>query len=241
MNILVVDDDQALVAFITILLEKSGYRVTRAGDGKSALQSIREQEPDLVLLDVALPHMNGFAVCREIRRFSDVPIIFLSARSSTHDRVAGLSSGGDDYLPKPFEPDELLARIVAVLRRVSLTRTDNLSSLSRGGLTLVPISHTVIARERTITLTPIEFRLLYYLMLNSGSVLSPQQILDRVWGYTDTGDHALVNTYIYRLRNKIEPDSASRRYIRTIYALGYMFPAEVEREPLGRLGDKMTI
>lgn len=226
MEILVADDDLASVKLTSFLLEDAGYKVIKAYDATGVLQAIEQRSPDLVLLDVSMPKMNGFDICRQIRRMSDVPIIFVTGSGQLQDRVTGLQIGGDDYLVKPFEPAELLARVEAVLRRRNSEMVNPVTRISQGPLTLDPIEHTVLFDDgRSVVLTPIEFRLLYYLMQNSGRVLSPSQILSRVWGYDYEGESNLVAVYIRRLRAKIEPDADSPRHIITVRNLGYKFVA----------------
>jgi DNA-binding response OmpR family regulator len=224
MHILVADDDLPSVKLTSFLLEEAGYRVMKAYDGPSILQSVEQHAPDLVLLDVSMPKTTGFDICRQIRRTSDVPIIFLSARSQLQDKVTGLQIGGDDYLVKPFEPSELLARVEAVLRRRNSDMLNPSARLSHGDITLDPVEHKVLfADERSIELTPLEFRLLYYLMKNAGRVLSTSQILNKVWGYDYEGESNLVAVYIRRLRTKVEPDAEQPRHVITVRNLGYKF------------------
>lgn len=226
MEILVADDDLASVKLTSFLLEDAGYRVIKAYDATGVLQAIEQRSPDLVLLDVGMPKMSGFDICRQIRRMSDVPIIFVTGSGQLQDRVTGLQIGGDDYLVKPFEPAELLARVEAVLRRRNSDMVNPVTRISQGPLTLDPIEHTVLFEDgRSVVLTPIEFRLLYYLMQNSGRVLSPSQILSKVWGYDYEGESNLVAVYVRRLRAKIEPDGESPRHIITVRNLGYKFVA----------------
>ncbi|GAB4189166.1 MAG: response regulator transcription factor [Roseiflexaceae bacterium] len=226
MHILVADDDLPSVKYTSFLLEEAGYRVLKAYDGPSILQSVEQHQPDLILLDVTMPKTNGFEICRQIRRTSDVPIIFLSARTQLQDRVMGLQIGGDDYLIKPFEPSELLARVEAVLRRRNSDMLNPSARLSQGPLTLDPVEHKVLFTDgRVVELTPLEFRLLYYLMKNAGRVLSTSQILSKVWGYDYEGESNLVAVYIRRLRTKIEPGAEQPRHVITVRNLGYKFEA----------------
>jgi DNA-binding response OmpR family regulator len=168
--------------------------------------------------------MNGFEVCQQIRRASDVPIIFLTAHSQLSDRIKGLQIGGDDYLIKPFEPSELLARIEAVLRRSNSEALAPSSRISQGDLTLDPVEHKVIFTDgRVISLTPLEFRLLYYLMKNAGRILNSSQILSKVWGYDFEGESNLVAVYVRRLRTKVEREPEHPRHIITMRNLGYKF------------------
>jgi len=224
MHILVADDDLPSVKLTSFLLEEAGYRVLKAYDGPSIMQSIEQSAPDLVLLDVSMPKTNGFDVCRQIRRTSDVPIIFLSARGQLQDRVTGLQIGADDYLVKPFEPSELLARVEAVLRRRNSDMLNPSARLSQGDITLDPVEHKVLFNDgRVVELTPLEFRLLYYLMKNSGRVLSTSQILSKVWGYDYEGESNLVAVYVRRLRSKIESAPDSPKHVITVRNLGYKF------------------
>jgi DNA-binding response OmpR family regulator len=224
MQILVADDDINNVKLASFLLEEAGYRVVKAHDGSRVLGLIEEHSPDLVLLDVSMPGMNGFDVCQQIRRISDVPIIFLSGHTQLNDRIRGLQIGGDDYMVKPFEPSELLARIEAVLRRSNNDALSPSSRISHGDITLDPVEHKVLfADSRVVSLTPLEFRLLYYLMKNAGRVLSGSQILSKVWGYDFEGESNLVAVYVRRLRTKVERDPEHPRHIITMRNLGYKF------------------
>jgi DNA-binding response OmpR family regulator len=224
MQILVADDDINNVKLAAFLLEEAGYRVIKAHDGQKVLGLIDEHQPDLILLDVSMPGMNGFEVCQQIRRASDVPIIFLTAHSQLSDRIKGLQIGGDDYLIKPFEPSELLARIEAVLRRSNSESLAPSSRISQGDLTLDPVEHKVIFTDgRVISLTPLEFRLLYYLMKNAGRILNSSQILSKVWGYDFEGESNLVAVYVRRLRTKVEREPEHPRHIITMRNLGYKF------------------
>lgn len=224
MNILVVDDDIPNARMTSYLLEEAGYRVFRAHDASNILQLIEQHNPDLILLDVMMPKIDGFEVCRQIRRNSDIPIIFLSARHQLQDRVLGLQIGGDDYLAKPFEPSELLARVEAVLRRRNADVLNTSTRLSQGNITLDPVEHKVLFTDgRVVELTPLEFRLLYYLMKNSGRILNVTQILSKVWGYDYEGESNLVAVYIRRLRTKVEEDPDHPRHVITVRNLGYKF------------------
>ena len=232
MPILIADDDKLNVKLTTFLLEQAGYKTVAAHDGRSAVQAVERQEPELVLLDVNLPQVNGFDVCRQIRRSSSVPIIFVSGCTALHDRVLGLQLGGDDYITKPFEPLELLARIEAVLRRRDDDVFAPLARLTQGDLTLDPIEHRArFADGRAVTLTPIEVRLLYFMMKHAGRALEPQQILDKVWGYDEGSSSNLVSVYVRRLRCKIERDATRPCYLVTVPNVGYKFeahPAQLE-------------
>jgi len=230
MTILMADNDVMHVKLTSFLLEEAGYRVIKVYDGSEVVQGVIRHEPDLVLLDMSISTINGLDLCRQIRRYSDVPIIFLSAQAGLQDRVTSLQIGADDFVRKPFEPIELLARIEAVLRRCSADLLSPTAQLTQGDLTLDPVEHLMIfADGRSQVLTPIEFRLIYYLMKNAGRVLSCDQILEKVWRYDTDGSSNLVAVYIRRLRNKLEPCITTPRYLVTVPYLGYKFVAQDER------------
>ena len=218
-RILVVDDDVALAEMIGIVLENEGFRVAFCADGSQALTRFQENNPDLVLLDVMLPGMDGFDVCRAIRRVSDVPIIMLTARSDTSDVVTGLEAGADDYVPKPFKPKELVARVRARLRG----RDDNQAD---EGLTLQDLSidvagHVVQRDGHVIALTPLEFDLLVTLARAPWKVFSREELLEQVWGYRHAADTRLVNVHVQRLRSKIERDPEKPELVVTVRGVGY--------------------
>ena len=225
MRILVVDDDPPSVKMISFLLREEGYEVASADNGLAALEWIDRESPDLVILDVMMPNLDGFEVCRRIRQKQDVPIIFLSAKGETVDKVTGLELGGDDYLAKPFEPAELLARVKAVTRRAeALAGEDTQSLLTVGDLTLDPLNNQAIfADGRTMNLTPIEFRLLHCLMRNAGRILSHDLLMSTVWGYDYEGYSNQIAVYVRRLRMKIEEDSDHPKLLTTARGLGYKF------------------
>ena len=225
MRILVVDDDAPSVKMISFLLREEGYEVSCTDSGVAALELVERERPDLVILDVMMPHMDGFEVCRRIRQKLDVPIIFLSAKGETVDKVMGLQLGADDYLAKPFEPAELLARVKAVMRRAEVfAAEDTQSRLAVGDVSLDPVSNRVhFADGRTVELTPIEFRLLHCLMRNAGRILSHDLLMNAVWGYDYEGYSNQIAVYIRRLRMKIEVDSDNPKYLTTVRGLGYKF------------------
>ena len=200
MLILIIDDDVLSVKLISFLLQDAGYRVLEAYGGKEALLMLREHHPNLLLLDVSMPQMDGFEVCRQIRCTSDVPIIFLTAHAHLDERVLGLQIGEDDYIVKPFDPHELLARIESVLRRSPSESANAPLCLTQGHTTLDPFEHKVtFADGRSVMLTPIEGRLLYYLMSNVGRVSLFDQILDHIWGYKSATGRNLIAAYIHRI------------------------------------------
>jgi DNA-binding response OmpR family regulator len=225
MRVLVVDDDPPSVKMISFLLREEGYDVRSADNGMAALQLVDREVPDLVILDVMMPDLDGFEVCRRIRQKGEMPIIFLSAKGETADRVAGLQLGADDYLAKPFEPSELLARVKAVMRRVeTVAARDAQTKLTVGSLTVDPIANQAAFQDgRIVELTPIEFRLLYCLMRNAGRILSHDLLLSAVWGYDYEGYSNQLAVYVRRLRKKIEADPDDPKLLTTVRGLGYKF------------------
>jgi len=225
MRILVVDDDPPSVKMTAFLLREEGYEVITADNGRAALEMVQSQSPDLVIMDVMMPHIDGLEVTRRIRQTMDVPIIILSAKGETADKVTGLEVGADDYLAKPFEPSELLARVKAVLRRSELYNFGDMQSrVTVGDLHLDPVANKVIRDDGSeIELTPIEFRLLHVLMRNAGRVLSHDYLLSNAWGYDYEGYSNQIAVYIRRLRTKIERDPANPDYLQTVRGIGYKF------------------
>lgn len=226
MKIMMVDDDPSLVKMITFLLKDEGYDVISATTGAEALQILQQQWVDMVILDIMLPRgMDGFEICRRVRETNRVPIIMLSAKGSTEDRVRGLLDGADDYLPKPCEPAELLARVKALARRSQAQPSAADSRLmAAGGLQLDPLRHTVtLANGKSADLTPTESQLLHCLMRNAGKILTREILIAHAWGDTQGRDVGQVDVYIRRLRVKIEVDPAKPRLIQTVWGLGYKF------------------
>jgi DNA-binding response OmpR family regulator len=215
------------VRWITVNLRASGYRVLTAADGQTALDLTASERPDLVLLDIGLPVLNGLEVCRRIREFSTVPIIMLTAKAAEADKVAGLDAGADDYLPKPFGPPELMARLRAALRRARYAESPTAEpSFQRGDLTIDFARHAVSRGGAPVTLTPTEYKLLVQLARHAGRVMVPEELLTAVWGpeYRDETQH--VRLYVSRLRRKIEPDPEQPRYVLTKPGIGYLFAAD---------------
>lgn len=223
-QILTVEDDERIRTAVRLALEDEGWDVVEARNGEEALDQFKRTSVDVVLIDIMLPGIDGFEVCRAIRRNSDVPIVMVTARDDTHDVVAGLEAGADDYLTKPFAPKELSARIRALLRRVRTT-TPSSGSMEFGDLQIMPDQGQVLLRGEEVHLTKTEFRLLVELATSPGRVFSREVLLERVWGYGYFGDGRLVDVHIRRLRTKIEPDPAKPRYVMTVRGLGYKLQA----------------
>jgi DNA-binding response OmpR family regulator len=219
-RILAVEDDERIRTAVKLALEDEGWLVTEAATGEDALELFQREPSDVVLIDIMLPGVDGFDVCRSIRRSSDVPIVMVTARADTHDVVAGLEAGADDYLTKPFAPKELSARIRALLRRA---RTADVSSphLRFGDLEIVPDEGVVRRNGRDVHLTKTEFRVLVELAQSPGRVFSREVLLERIWGYGYFGDGRLVDVHVRRLRTKIEADPANPRHVVTVRGLGY--------------------
>ena len=217
-SILVVDDDQALAEMLGIVLRKEGYTVATCGDGGRALPMFRELRPDLVLLDVMLPTQDGIEVARQLRLESGVPIVMLTARTDTKDVVAGLEAGADDYVVKPFKPQELMARIRARLRRAD---TGDDGRLQVGDVVIDVAGHEVTRQGTPISLTPLEFDLLVALASKPSQVFDRESLLEQVWGYRHAGDTRLVNVHVQRLRSKIEKDPENPQIVVTVRGVGY--------------------
>lgn len=224
-SILIAEDDRGLAETLAYNFQQEGYSTTIARTGFEAVTLARAQQPDLMLLDVMLPEMDGFDVCRTIRASSPVPIIMLTARDDEVDRVLGLELGADDYIVKPFSLRELLARVKAALRRVELSsRTpESLPTIEIEGLRVLPQSRGATLDGRMVHLLPREFDLLLHLVQNRGLVLTRDQLLQRVWGEEYLGDARTVDVHVRRLRMKIERDPANPTFIRTVYGVGYTF------------------
>jgi len=219
-RILTVEDDERIRTSVRLALEDEGWTVEEAASGEDALNAFTREAADVVLIDIMLPGIDGFDVCRAIRRASDVPIVMVTARADTHDVVAGLEAGADDYLTKPFAPKELSARIRALLRRARSSDPGS-PQMVFGDLEIIPEEGVVRLAGTEVHLTKTEFRLLVELATNPGRVLSREVLLERVWGYGYFGDGRLVDVHIRRLRTKIEPDPANPRYVVTVRGLGY--------------------
>jgi DNA-binding response OmpR family regulator len=219
-RILTVEDDERIRAAVKLALEDEGWLVDEAADGESAIEIFHRHPSDVVLIDIMLPGIDGFELCRTLRRTSDVPIVMVTARADTHDVVAGLEAGADDYLTKPFAPKELSARIRALLRRVRPVSPAH-ARLLFGDLEIVPDEGKVNLAGMEVHLTKTEFRLLCELAQNPGRVFSREELLDKVWGYDYFGDGRLVDVHVRRLRTKVEGDPANPRHVVTVRGLGY--------------------
>jgi two-component system, OmpR family, response regulator MtrA len=217
-RVLVVDDDPALAEMLTIVLRGEGFDTAVVADGTRALPAVRDLRPDLVLLDLMLPGMNGIDVCRAIRAESGVPIVMLTAKSDTVDIVLGLESGADDYVVKPFKPKELVARIRARVRR---TETEPAEQLSIGDVSIDVPAHQVVRDGEPIALTPLEFDLLVALARKPRQVFTREVLLEQVWGYRHAADTRLVNVHVQRLRSKVERDPEHPEVVLTVRGVGY--------------------
>lgn len=226
-RVLVVDDQPEALRMLEILLTAEGFDVVGAQDALSGLRAAYQTHPDVILLDVMMPNVDGFEACRRLREMTDAPIIFVTAKGTIEDIVRGFSVGGDDYVVKPFDRSELVSRLMACLRRTA-ERTDE------GREVLFPATsvmldcgrHELVIHNRTVYLTPKEFEVLRLLIRHAGKVLTADAILAQVWGPERIGEPDLVKQYIYRLRQKIEPDPGSPRYLHTVRGGGYYFDAE---------------
>ena len=221
-RILVVDDEPKIVKLARDYLEKSGFQVLSAGDGQTALAMARRERPDLVVLDLMLPGLDGWDVCRTLRRESDIPIIMLTARAEESDQIVGLELGADDYITKPFSPRALVARVRALLRRAQ-NQLKLPDTLRFEGLEIDLPGHRVAVDGEPLHLTPNEFRLLVVLAQHAGQTLSREQLIEQVHGAAAAGFDRSIDSHIKNLRRKLEPDPAQPRFIETVYGVGYRF------------------
>ncbi len=221
-KILIVDDEPPIIDLLTYNLEQANYQVVVAGDGEQALAQARREQPDLIILDLMLPELDGLEVCRTLRRERDVPIIMLTARDAEVDRVVGLELGADDYVVKPFSVRELMARVKSVLRRTAPRRPDTPASVTRvGDLRIDAARHEAFLGVVLLDLTPLDFELLHMLARHAGQVLSREQLLEQVWGYQYHGDLRAVDAAIKRLRTKLRQAAPGADLILTVRGVGY--------------------
>ena len=220
-----VDDEESIVKLVEYNLRRAGFAIVTAFDGATAIARSRTEHPDCIILDVMLPDMDGFDVCRELRRHTDVPILFLTAREADWDKITGLELGADDYVVKPFSPGELVARVRALLRRRSPAPGPGGRAMHRGDLVIDPARREVTLAGQPLELTPTEFELLACLAEHAGLALSREQLLDRVWGTGYYGDPRVVDVHVRHLREKLGADG--ERYLRTVRGVGYKLAEDV--------------
>jgi DNA-binding response OmpR family regulator len=226
-TVLVVDDEEAIAEAVRARLVSEGYRVVVAGDGPRAIELSRAEHPDLVVLDLMLPDMDGLEVCAEIQRPGWVPVLMLTARTDEADKVAGFAVGADDYLTKPFSLRELTIRVRAILRRVDRIRSlPDSEPILRGDLAIDPARRRVVVSDQEVGLTPLEFDILFTLARDPGVVLTREQLMDRVWGYRDFAGGRVVDSHVARIRRKLGEDGGEPRFIRTVHGVGYAFREE---------------
>lgn len=223
-KILAVDDEQRMVRFIQLNLEQDGFEVVTAYNGKEALEQVRTQLPDLILLDIMMPDINGFEVLKKIREVNNVPVIMLTAKSEEDDRIQGLELGADDYITKPFSPRELVSRIRAVLRRTKSFKEDQVDQIVVDDRLTIDFSRREVWVEgKKVDLRPTEYRLLYHLVQNAGWVNTHEQLLSKVWGFEYQDEPHYVRLYVNYLRKKLEEDPSNPKYILTERGVGYRF------------------
>lgn len=221
MKILVIDDDVKICEVIKLYLEKEGFEVVVAHNGMDGISLFKNEMPDLVILDIMLPKKDGYEVCRELRKISNIPIIMLTAKGETFDKVLGLELGADDYIVKPFDPKELIARIKAVLRRTQGEVNDE-KVVVYPNLTVNLTTYEVKLEDKVIDMPPKEIELLYFLASHPNKVFTREQLLDHIWGYNFVGDTRTVDVHIKRIREKIEKDKYPWK-IKTVWGVGYKF------------------
>ncbi len=221
-KILVVDDDTNICELLRLYMEKDGYTVFIANDGESAVRAFNEVSPDIVLLDIMLPKMDGWQVCREIRKTSDKPIIMVTAKGETFDKVLGLELGADDYVVKPFDTKEIMARIKAVLRRTSVAVEEESKQVDYDNLSINLTNYEMKVKGEVINTPPKELELIYHLASNPNRVFTRDQLLDEVWGFDYYGDSRTVDVHVKRLREKLEGVS-DKWALKTVWGVGYKF------------------
>ena len=222
-KILVVDDDSNIAELICLYLVKEGFETEKANNGKEALRQIQRFDPNLVILDVMMPEMDGYETYREIRKQGNTPVIFLTAKGETFDKVLGLELGADDYIVKPFDNKELVARVKAVLRRTE-TKETNVKKLVFPGLVINQSNYSVTYKERNIDMPPKELELLFFLASHPNQVFTREQLLNQIWGYEYYGDTRTVDVHIKRIREKLDNDEHEEPWsIKTVWGVGYKF------------------
>lgn len=225
--VLIVEDDRNTAALIKTYLEKEGFQTIVAYDGEEGLKLIRTSSPGFVILDIQLPKIDGWEVCRRLRSFSDVPVLMLTAREEEIDRVLGLTLGADDYVVKPFSPRELLERVKAILRRARPAQAEKSKILSQAGLVLDAEKLKVTLHGKALSLTSFEYKLLYTLMRSPGRVFSRSELLDKFYQHGEVVVDRVIDVHIGKLRQKIEQDPAEPQYIETVRGFGYRFSEDV--------------
>ena len=221
--VLIVEDDPNTATLVQTYLERDGFETIKAADGETALRLARQHQPGFVVLDVMLPHLDGWEVCRQLRTFSDVPILMLTAREEEIDRVTGLSLGADDYVVKPFSPRELVARVKAILRRARPVEPEQSELLTCNGLVVEPEKHRVRLDNNSVNLTGSEYKLLCALMRSPGRVFSRSELLSHFYQYGETVVERVIDVHIGNLRQKIERDPTKPQFILTVRGFGYKF------------------
>ena len=221
-SVLVVDDDIRILRLVKRILELEGYQLLVANSGEAALRTFDKETPDLVLLDIMMPDIDGYTVCQRIREFSQIPIIMVTAKGNDNEKVEGLDIGADDYVTKPFSASELAARVRAMLRRIRNRNEPAESIFYSNDLVIDFATHRVRIGNREVNLTPTEYKLLVYLSRNAGRVVTPDQLLDKIWGEEYIGDSHLLQVSIARLRRKLNDDAKNPSYILTRSGIGYM-------------------
>lgn len=225
-RILVIEDEPNVSELVSLYLSREGFEVEVAADGRTGLQLFESRKPDLVVLDLLLPEIDGWEVCRQIRTQSQTPIIMLTARTDDLDRILGLEMGADDYVPKPFNPRELVARVRAVLRRVRAPQLQESESILRSPMLEVNRRRrTAQVAGQEVALTPKEFELLWLMASNPGRTFTREELLEHVWGFDYFGDERTIDVHVKRLRRKLEPDGLPYRYLHTVWGVGYRFEA----------------
>ena len=222
-DILLIEDEPNIREVVTLYLERAGYQVRSIADGNSAIEELERNLPDLVLLDLMLPGVDGYEITEWLRSFSEIPLIMITARREITDRIAGLEMGADDYVVKPFSPQELVSRVRAVLRRSAGIRSNSGPPIAYGDIHIEPTTRIVTVRSEEKNLTAKEFDILWELASHPRQVLTRHQLLDRVWGHAEYIDPSTVTVFIRRIRDKIEEDSSNPQHLITVWGVGYRF------------------